>query len=531
MERVDEYIKRKHGKKKIRFDHPLLEKALSDTYGVMIYQEQVMQTANILAGFSLGQADLLRKAMGKKISEIMDEQRKVFLKGTAEREIHPDIAEDVFDQMERFAGYGFNKAHSTAYSQISYRTAYLKAHYPIEFMAANLTSELNDTPRITVLINECRNMGIEVLPPSINESTASFSVSGKKIRFGLGAIKNVGLGAIESIVESRNKEGSFTTLPDFCRRVDLRLVNKRVIESLILSGAMDSLEGKRAQLYAVVDDVISRAQRYQQEENSRQTSLFDGGNGEELDVTNLGITLPDIEEWPLVEKLNKERELLGFYISGHPLLRFESEILSLASCNIAEIKELNDNEECTIGGIVLHRKEITDKKGKQMAFLTLEDFTGDIEILLFSDIYDSCKNLLDPDAMLLVKGLVSSSGEKEGVKLIATAVFNLKRIFDTESSQFASFEMTEKASSFDENNLVELKNILSAHKGKCPVFLRLETVNDSVLRLQMKKTGISPSKNLLGALRSRFPDVRIHMKLNNNRSSRTNLRKVKYSKN
>jgi DNA polymerase-3 subunit alpha len=523
MERVDEYVMRKHGQKKIDYDHPLLEKILSDTYGVMIYQEQVMQTANALAGFTLGQADRLRKAMGKKITEIMDEQRHFFLEGVEKKKINRRIAEDVFDQIKRFAGYGFNKAHSTAYSLISYRTAYLKAHYPHEFMAANLTSELNDTSRITILINECRTMGIEVLPPDVNESTAAFGVSDGKIRFGLGAIKNVGLGAIESIVSSREGDGIFETLADFCQRTDLRLVNKRVIESLILCGAMDGLQGNRAQLFAIVDQAITRGQRYQKEANSRQASLFEA-EGVGISDSISGVALPEIEGWPVAEKLKKERELLGFYISGHPLIRFEQELEIFTSCALVDLKEMSDTEECTVGGLVVDTNEITTRRGKPMAFVSIEDLTGVAEVVVFTETFQRSRDLLTSDSMIIVRGRVDSAAGKKGTKVIADSIFDLKHMYDLESPEFSYIELSGKVSTLDESVLLQLRDILSSYRGNCPVYFSLMTSKEHILRLRMRENRVALNHQLLKALRSNFPEIQVFVKLNHRHPSSTSSR-------
>ena len=321
---VKDFIERKHGRKKVVYDLPELEPILKDTYGVIVYQEQVMQIARTLAGYSLGGADLLRRAMGKKDAAVMAKEKIPFLAGAKKQGIDPKKAEAIFDLMAMFAEYGFNKSHSAAYALIAYQTAYLKAHYPVEFMAALLTEDMGNTDKIVKNINDCREMGIDLLPPDINESEFSFRVIGKSIRFGLGAIKNVGESAILAILEAR-KEERFTDLFNFCERVDLRKVNKRVMEALVKSGAFDSTGAQRSALFAALEEAANLGQRIQDERDSAQVSLFGTaeivkGNG------NGGGQLPDIREWDEKLRLNFEKEALGFYITGHPLGRYAAEM-------------------------------------------------------------------------------------------------------------------------------------------------------------------------------------------------------------
>ncbi len=320
---VDDFIKRKHGEKEVKYLHPMLEPILKETYGVIVYQEQVMQIASKLGGFSLGDADLLRRAMGKKLVDVMHSQKQEFIKGAKKNNISEETAEEIFDLMDKFAGYGFNKSHSTGYGLIAYQTAYLKAHYPAEFMASTISSEMDRIDRVVTLIEECRRMGIEVYPPDVNKSMEKFVARGKGISFGLGAIKNVGKSAIESIISARKEVGSFKTIFDFLENVDLRAVNKKVMESLIQSGATDSLEGTRAQKMAVFDKAYSYAQRKQSEKEKGQTNIFDS-DGEKAGIRKKDLfKLPEVKEWSRFEYLAREKEYLGFYLSGHPLLRFD----------------------------------------------------------------------------------------------------------------------------------------------------------------------------------------------------------------
>lgn len=412
---VDDFIERKHGRQNVVYDLPELEPILKDTYGVIVYQEQVMQISRTLAGYSLGQADLLRRAMGKKDVKEMERQKDTFLSGAKGLGIDTKKAEAIFDQMAKFAEYGFNKSHSAAYALIAYQTAYLKAHYPVEFMAALLSCDMDSTDKVVKNISDCRELGLDVLPPDINSSGLSFTVVDKSMRFGLGAVKNVGTGAVEAILEARS-EGPFTGLYDFCERVDLRKVNKRVIESLIKCGAFDSTGAVRAALMAGVEAAANHGQKIQEEKASAQVSLF---GAEEVSRGNVngGAKLPNIPEWHDKEKLAFEKEALGFLITGHPLDRYIDDMKRLASCGIAELMELPHESEVRICGIVTACKEhLTKNKGERMGFVTIEDLTGSVEMAVFSDIYATSSPLLKSDNPLLVIGKLEK-GEK-GAKIL-----------------------------------------------------------------------------------------------------------------
>ncbi|MDD2856273.1 MAG: DNA polymerase III subunit alpha, partial [Desulfuromonadaceae bacterium] len=413
---VDDFIERKHGRQQVVYDLPELEPILKDTYGVIVYQEQVMQISRTLAGYSLGQADLLRRAMGKKDAKEMDRQKDTFLAGAKSLQIDTKKAEAIFDQMAKFAEYGFNKSHSAAYALIAYQTAYLKAHYPVEFMAALLSCDMDSTEKVVKNISDCREQGIEVLPPDINSSGQSFTVVGQSMRFGLGAVKNVGGGAIEAILDAR-KDGTFKDLYDFCERVDLRKVNKRVIESLIKCGAFDSTQSTRSSLMDGLEAASNYGQKIQEERASAQVSLFGTeettrGNGQG------GMKLPNLPEWHDKEKLALEKEALGFLITGHPLDRYIDDIKRLRNTEIADMPELPDGSEVRICGIVCGLKEIITKKGlgEKMGFVTIEDLSGTVEVTVFSDIYANTLNLLKSDDPLLIVGKLEK-GEK-GAKIL-----------------------------------------------------------------------------------------------------------------
>jgi DNA polymerase-3 subunit alpha len=371
---LDDFIQRKHNRVAIRYDHKSLEPVLKETYGIMVYQEQIMRIASALAGFSLAQADLLRRAMSKKTPEVMEKERSNFVRGCLKNDISDGVANKIFDLIEYFSGYGFNRSHSAAYALISYRTAYLKANYPVEFMCALLTSERDNTDKIVEYVAEAQRIGIEVLPPDINESRLLFKVAGAKaIRFGLLAIKNVGRGAAESIIAAREKEGKFSSLEELCRRVDLRLANKKVMESLIKCGAMDCFKLARAQMVAGLDAMLDSASRQQRDSAKGQMSFFDSGFARD-GFQHSAVSLPQVKEWPEPQLLAFEKEIIGFYITGHPLARYARQLKLFASSSIASLREHRDEDEVKLVGLVSKVKQtVTRAKQEKMAILKLED--------------------------------------------------------------------------------------------------------------------------------------------------------------
>ncbi|MBI3999407.1 MAG: DNA polymerase III subunit alpha, partial [Candidatus Omnitrophica bacterium] len=403
---VDDFIKRMHDPSLIQYDHPALEPILKETYGIILYQEQVMQVVSALAGFSLAKADSLRRAMGKKIPEIMEREKKSFIEGATKKGIHARTAEKIWNLIEYFSGYGFNKSHSTAYAFISYQTAYLKANHPVEFMAALLSSEKDNTDKIVRYIEEAKRLGIAVLPPSVNESFSVFTSVEKTIRFGLSAVKNVGTAAVQSIIASRKAKGAFRSLYDFCERVDLRLCNRKVLESLIKCGAFDDFKLKRSQLTAILDRVLEVGARTQHDRQRGQLSLLDQLDQHQISP-GMGDSVPDLEEWPESQLLGYERELLGFYVSAHPLSKFEKVLKTYTSATTLTLAELKDQEELTIGGIVSTIKEITTKKGDRMAFVGLEDLDGRCEIVVFPEVFRSSITLLHKDATIFIRGKIN----------------------------------------------------------------------------------------------------------------------------
>jgi len=490
---VDDFIDRKHGRKPVTYDLPELEPILKDTYGVIVYQEQVMQISRTLAGYSLGRADLLRRAMGKKDPAIMAKEKEPFLEGARAQGLDIKKAEAIFDQMAKFAEYGFNKSHSAAYALIAYQTAYLKAHYPVEFMAALLSCDMDSTDKVLKNISDCREQGVEVLPPDINRSGHSFTVVDSSIRFGLGAVKGIGAGAIDAIIEAR-KEGAFSDIFDFCERVDLRKVNKRVAEALVKCGAFDSLHKHRAPLMSILDEAIATGQRFQEEKESAQVSLF--GDMPEITQPRNGRKLPEIEEWHDKEKLAYEKEALGFLITGHPLDRYAADIQRLAGSNIVNLPNLPDGCEIRICGIVTSLKEITTKKGDRMGFVTIEDLTGTVEVTVFSGIYLDAVELLKSDEPLLIAGKLEK-GEKGCKLLVMKPLENRNRKFQqngngeikllSEAQEQATTRVTLalRLPELTKDQLQPLRQLLEEHNGNLPVHLLLEMPDRShtVIRL------------------------------------------------
>jgi DNA polymerase III subunit alpha len=463
---VDDFIDRKHGRKPVSYDLPQLKPILKDTYGVIVYQEQVMQIARTLAGYSLGGADILRRAMGKKDPAEMVKQREIFLTGARENDIDAKKAAAIFDLMAKFAEYGFNKSHSAAYALIAYQTAYLKAHYPVEFMAALLTEDMESTDKVTKNIAECRGMGIQVLPPDINASDHSFTVRENSIRFGLGAVKNVGSGAVEAIIEARC-DGDFGDIFDFCSRVDLRRVNKRVIESLIKCGAFDSTGAMRSRMIAALEGGMEIGQRLQREKAGPQASLFDDSEVVMSNGNGIG-TLPDIPEWREKELLSFEKEALGFYITGHPLDRYADDVRRFSTANTVSIAERDDKSEVRICGIVASLADKITKKGDRMAFAMIEDQLGSIEVMVFPDVYSRVSEYLKSDEPLLVTGTVEIG--EESCKLKATDISLLGALKETHARQ-VRFRLN--AAGVRKEQLLSLKGIISRYRGNCATSLEL----------------------------------------------------------
>ena len=466
MQMIDDVIRRRHGQTKVSYEHPLLEPILSGTYGVMVYQEQVMQIASALAGFTMGEADILRKAMGKKKADVMATQMDKFLKGCAARGIPDKRARKIWDHMEQFAGYGFNKSHSAAYAWLAYQTAYLKANYPAYFMAALLTSERANTEKMVVYIAECREMGISVLPPDVNQSDIYFTVVGDHVRFGLAAIKNVGEGAVEAILRAR-RDGPFRSLFEFCERVDLRAVNRRVVESFIKSGSFDSLDPRRAALYAALDRAMESGQKDQRDREQGQSSLF--GRLDDGPHPAPAERIRDVPDWGEGERLAFEKESLGFFITGHPLERFRSELQQWATATTGRLLEVVDGREVSVGGIITGLRPIKTRKGERMASFVLEDLEGGVEALVFPETYKKVGERLADDLVVLVKGKPEILDEGKA-RLLVSEVMPLDQAKLAEA-RFVTIRVPVPA--WDRAKGERLRDILGAHRGECPVTLEL----------------------------------------------------------
>ncbi|HET8721509.1 MAG TPA: DNA polymerase III subunit alpha, partial [Nitrospira sp.] len=475
MDLIPDFIKRKQGKVPIVYELPELEPILKDTYGVIVYQEQVMAIANTVAGFSLGQADILRRAMGKKKPEEMEKLRVKFLEGARQKKIAEKKAEKLYELIQKFAGYGFNKSHAAAYAVVCYQTGYLKAHYPTEFMAALMTSDMGNQDKIVGYFTECRDLGIKVLGPDVNESHKHFAVVDGAIRFGLAAIKNVGEGAVDSVLAIRNDSGRFTSFFDFCRRVDLHKVNKRMLEGLIKAGAFDSLGAKRSQLMAVLDHAIEDGAASQRERELGQTSIFgEDLNGDGARQAHVEPSLPDLPEWDQAQRLKYERELTGFYITAHPLARYEATIHALATATTAGITELSDGKEVRLCGIIATVKTMLTKKGDRMAYVTLEDLQGTVEVIVFPDLFKTVGDLIAPERLIRVTGTIDR-GDK-GTKIRGAKIEPLSEV---QTQTIKRIQIRLPANPEVKDQLPRLLDVFKRHPGGTAVSLTFRT--DSAL--------------------------------------------------
>jgi len=487
---LDDFMKRKHGLTQVKYEHPKLEVILKETYGIMVYQEQIMQVASSLAGFTLAQADLLRKAMGKKIPEVMEKQRKNFINGCIKNEIRESLANKIFDLIEYFSGYGFNKSHSAAYALISYRTAYLKANYPVEFMCALLTSERDNTDKIVEYVNEANRMGIEILPPDINESESLFKViDDKTIRFGLLAVKNVGSGAIDSILEER-KQGKFTSLEHLCQKIDLRLVNKKVIESLIKCGALDSFKMPRAQMVAGLEKILEHSSKTQKERIKGQLSFFDVGM-EKTGFKHTKLDMPEVKEWPEPQVLAFEKEMLGFYVSGHPLARYAGQLKRFTSTSIANLHLHKDEEEIKLVCLIAKIKQtVTRAKQEKMAILKLEDLEGIVEALVFPKTYQKVSRYILLSTVVLVSGVLNL--KEDTPKIIVNDMVPMDAVYRLITA------ININLSGMQENLFISLKELLLKHSGQTPVYLNLDTPTKSKVQLVVGEgLYVNPSEKLI----------------------------------
>jgi len=498
MEMIDDFILRKHGKQTIEYLHPKLEPVLKETYGVIVYQEQVVKMASEIAGFTLAQADLLRRAMGKKDKELMAKQQKEFVKGAVENGVKEKTAKEIFDLIDKFASYGFNKSHSVAYAMIAYQTAYLKTYYPNEFIAASLSTELDDNKRIAEIIDDCRQLGIKILPPDVNESDVDFTVTNDGIRFGMSAIKGVGETAVENILRAKKELKKFSNIFEFVKNVDLRLVNKRTLEGLICAGAFDSLNKNRASLFASVERLIIFGQSVQEHYSRNQSGLFGGAskNDEHIKFP----PLDDKLHWSQRETLAREKSVLGFYVSGHPLQQYEIEANNFSTAKFSDVSSAQNGTTIRVCGIIVDIKKKIDKKGGQMAFMTLEDFSGKGECIVFSKTYEKVSQFIREDYIVMVIGKADTNGET--LKILVDEIIPIEQVM----TKFAKgISISLDANETQEKSILDLKKILEQFSGTCSCYINVKGLNgNGVKRFRATKYSVTPSHELFSQVQQFF---------------------------
>ena len=495
---VDHYINRKHKREPVQYAHQILKPILSDTYGIILYQEQIMQIARDMAGYTLGQADMLRRAMGKKKPEVMAKQREIFINGTCNKGISKTVAEEVFDQMETFARYGFNRSHSVAYALISYQTAYLKTHYPKQFLAALMTFEMGDTDKTLKNIGECGRMKIPVMPPDVNKGDSRFNVFGKEIVFSLAAIKGIGEKAVEKIISERNENGPFKDMCDFCSRVDPSVLNRKTMESLIKSGAFDWTKVTRAVLYKNMEEVISVCQKRIGQKNSSQMSLF--GEEELSDKEFFSDLKKNMLEWPINVKLSHEREALGFYLSGHPLEKFKQDLARFSCVSVSDVSSYSDTSTVTVAGVISVLKLKNTKKGDRYATFVLEDLGGTIEVIVWPDVYQKVYDILNSEDPVLVSGRLDVSEERR--ILIANGIESAILLRDR-SAKEALIRLSSSVCSADK--LERLKDLLATNQGNCAVKLVVRKSKHSEVVLALSdELKVMPSEDLCNQVEQLF---------------------------
>jgi DNA polymerase-3 subunit alpha len=502
---IDDFIKRRHGKVKVRYPHPMLKEILEETYGVIVYQEQVMQIASVMAGYSLGEADILRRAMGKKKAEVMEAEKQKFVERAKAKGIKSAAATKVFELMAFFAGYGFNKSHSAAYALVAYRTAWLKAHYPVHFMAALLTNDKGNTDKLVKYINECREMEIEVLPPDVSCSAVDFTVEGSRIRFGLSAIKNVGEGAIRSVIEARGEGEGFRSLHELCAAIDPRQVNKRVLEALVQSGAMDSFGVGRSRLFAGLDSALDYGQKQRADREAGQVSLFgDVGASPADEVRN---QLPDVPEWDEKTRLVGEKATLGFYVSGHPLESLRELLEQYGTHTTATIRDVESGTEVAIGGVVNELRRRKSRKGDMWASFHLEDLEGQAEVLVFPKCYATHESALEQDHAAMITGRVEI--DEDRIRVIADSICPMERL---DEQQVEEVHVKLDAIDLDEQLVEKLLRTVESHRGNARLYFevarpgvyRLVAMAESAMRVAASKGLTRELESLVGPQRVHF---------------------------
>jgi len=490
---IKEYVERKKDPSKIKYDHPILEEILAPTYGVILYQEQVMQIANKLANFTMGEADVLRKAMGKKIPSEMEKMREKFVNGAVSNGVKREIAERIFENISNFAGYGFNKSHSAGYALLSYQTAFLKANYPLEFMTALLNSEIGDQDKIAEYIEECERMNIWILPPDLCESDEKFKIFGNDIIFGLSAIKNVGSAVIKSIIESR-KEGDFVSLYDFCERVNLRSVNKKVIESLIKAGAFDYLGIYRSQLFAMIDDAIEHGNKIQKLKNEEHIEIFATKETKKLIPTLNKEAITSLPEWPQTKLLSYEKEMLGVYLTGHPIEKYVP-LTKLYSMPFSQIEKIKDGETVIWGGILTDiKRTTTKKKAEKMAIGEIENIDGKVKALFYPNVFAEFSTLIRANNIIFVKGKLKKDAEE--IKIIVDDVANMNNV----KEKFLKKVEIDLKIPLGEEKFEMVKNLFMKFKGDYPFFINI-IVNGKKIKIKPRNFGINLNEEFLEELK------------------------------
>ena len=515
---VDDFINRKHGRAQVaypdaKYQHELLKPILEPTYGVIVYQEQVMQIAQVLAGYTLGGADLLRRAMGKKNQEEMDKQREVFQNGAAKQGVDPELAIRIFDLVEKFAGYGFNKSHSAAYALVSYQTAWLKAHYPAQFMAATMSSDMDKTDKVVTFIEECRNAGLTLLPPDVNAGGFQFTVDDDdNIIYGLGAIKGLGEGPVESLIHAR-QEKPFKDLFDFCARVDPRKLNKRAIEALIRSGALDKIgpgvdeDYDRAVMFAAIGEAVKAAEQSAANVSAGMTDLFGAVVPSSDKAADAYQDFRQVRRWSMKERLNGERETLGLYLTGHPIDEFDAELSHLVSSRIVQVKP--DKNKQTIAGLVVAFRVMRTKRGDTMAFITLDDRSGRMEVAVFADTYNANREKLVKDALLVIEGQISNDDYSGGLKMRADTITDLA---EARQARVAGVRIIWRNDQLPLNFSQQLRSVLEPHRqGECPVAVHYHRADVAVELSLGRDWLVAPNDELLQSLRGLYGSTQVEL--------------------
>ena len=503
MNNIDNFIARKHGKKKIEYPHSSLVPILEETYGIIVYQEQVMQIAHDIAGFTLAEADIMRRAMGKKDKKLMNKLSLKFVEGAQKNEISKRKAQEIYTLIEKFAQYGFNKSHATAYAYIAYQTAWLKTFHPAEFMAANLTSEMSSIDRIVTLINECKKLNIEVKSPDINVSyTQFYPVDSSTISYGLNAIKNVGEKALQSIIENREDEGSFETIFEFCSRIDQQKVNKRVLESLIKSGSMDSISGTRSQNFDAIDTAIRYGQQLQNTGNKNQVDLFSNGSGKNSLIKTPELRI--VDDWEEKKSLVYEKEVLGLYVSGHPLLEHSEDLEEFTSIDFSDSLFLKKNDIITVGGMITKITKKYDRRNRAMAFFEMDCIGGHVEVIAFSDCFAQYENLIEEDGVVFVQGKMADDTNFSDLKVMADRIVSIENAREYLSRKLI---ISFNSQNMYPEDIEDLYEFSQKYPGDCNLVFHLPNPKSGInkpIAVLAHNIKVSTNKNFIKQLRDKY---------------------------